>query len=111
MRISDWSSDVCSSDLLRHRVAIGLLVHQPQRRADRAAREDHAVFGAMGKRDHLLGAREDHVMVARDRASAQAGAADLALPARAGEAVAAALRTFGEEIGRAAGRGSVCEYV
>src|SRR3546814_8507851 len=35
-------------------------------------------------------------MSARDGAAVQAGEADLAVPARAGEAVAAAFRTFGE---------------
>src|SRR3546814_4823740 len=81
---------------LRHRVAPRFLVDQPQRRPHRAAREDHAVFGAVREGEHLLGAREDHVMVARDGAAAQAREADLAVTARAGEAVAATLGAFGE---------------
>src|SRR3546814_4538219 len=43
---------------LRHRVAPRFLVDQPQRRPHRAAREDHAVFGAVREGEHLLGARE-----------------------------------------------------
>src|SRR3546814_9651430 len=33
MRISDWSSDVCSSDLLRHAVILGGVSQGPQVRA------------------------------------------------------------------------------
>src|SRR3546814_5574775 len=57
MRISDWSSDVCSSDLTRAEVApVGRLVHEGLHRADgiqRLARIDAEVGDAV-----LAGAAE-----------------------------------------------------
>src|SRR3546814_20428258 len=63
MRISDWSSDVCSSDLLdrrardHHAVKVGALRH---RRADenaavRAARDRDLALGADAGLDEILG--------------------------------------------------------
>src|SRR3546814_2370122 len=37
MRISDWSSDVCSSDLRRHRLSNGLSCRRPDPRPPRCA--------------------------------------------------------------------------
>src|ERR1700742_1243951 len=63
----------------------------PQRRLQRAAREDHAVRRLVGEFDALVGAGEDHAVLARDIAAAQAGEADRSRLARAGVAVAATL--------------------
>src|SRR3546814_17314194 len=50
MRISDWSSDVCSSDLVRvdqplHDLAVALGVHQREEGEDRAPRVPETVVG------------------------------------------------------------------
>src|SRR3546814_13720844 len=52
MRISDWSSDVCSSDLIDQKEA------QPRlaRGAAGAAGRDHEQIGAVAVQDHALGA-------------------------------------------------------
>src|SRR3546814_6121313 len=68
MRISDWSSDVCSSDLLAQRLALvvdhdqsavalddGALPGEVQRRHRDALAEDvepHVQFGPVGDREH-----------------------------------------------------------
>src|SRR3546814_1406949 len=62
MRISDWSSDVCSSDLVVRRNDLFLRVHHEgtagyDRLAERLAREDdgaHAVSAARQRNDALL---------------------------------------------------------
>src|SRR3546814_5378114 len=48
MRISDWSSDVCSSDLLEHVVerAIELLAYSRHHRLEGLARLGHRALGA-----------------------------------------------------------------
>src|SRR3546814_2388798 len=82
MRISDWSSDVCSSDLRDLAVGVELRVGQPVgRRLGIAERhEDHAVGdSAVGAGDQLDGAAP--------RRDADPG------------------------IGRASGRERVCQYV
>src|SRR3546814_6113591 len=88
MRISDWSSDVCSSDLLADLVALPIDDHRPL--ADRLATGD-------GEADAL-----------GDRA-----VGELALdPGRAREA-AFGFAPLGdsEKIGRASCRERVCQYV
>src|SRR3546814_9310526 len=58
MRISDWSSDVCSSDLLGRHVAGrhgGLARGVPAQRAPLAVAREEAVLGAAGIVDHQPG--------------------------------------------------------
>ena len=74
----------------------GSLVLAPERRAHRAAGEEHAVGGDMAQHHPLAGAGEDHLVLADHVAAAQAGEADGALGPRAGDAVAAALGGVGE---------------
>ena len=45
-------------------------------RGKRSAREDHPVLGAMRQDQPLVGPEEHHVMIARDRAAAQARETD-----------------------------------
>src|SRR3546814_3089664 len=47
MRISDWSSDVCSSDLRDHPLAVGNQVLLPHRQVDEA-RQDPVMIEAHG---------------------------------------------------------------
>src|SRR3546814_1612695 len=86
MRISDWSSDVCSSDLIQGiagRPVEGELAH---RRRHRAAQADEPCRQADGDGVHLREATVDAVV-------------DV-------EPVVLA-----EQIGRASCRGRVCQYV
>src|SRR3546814_16092600 len=101
MRISDWSSDVCSSDLLgignrfveaalRAAQGTGADVEPPaveprHREAETVALGADAVF------DRHLHIVEDHL--------------------RGGGGVPAELALLGAEDGRASGRESVCQYV
>src|SRR3546814_8771603 len=72
MRISDWSSDVCSSDLIEAR-AFGLEVHRlparHPRRPGRARQREHQ-FGANERTGMRLGIGED---LERQRVEAVAG--------------------------------------
>src|SRR3546814_14301669 len=118
MRISDWSSDVCSSDLEQPRAvpaadraaARGDGVDAQHRRADARARDDRLVValeaaGIMAD----VGRGAAHVEADQARLAQGCGAADHAAdaPRGAGEDRIAA----GEEIGRASSRESVCQYV
>src|SRR3546814_16897868 len=110
MRISDWSSDVCSSDLIGRRSA--------QRCAATAdayvrtladARQVGLLHGAQvavlhAHGDAVGGASLDPVLdrVARDRAADRAG--------RGGD-VLVALAAAGLELGRASCGARVCQYV
>src|SRR3546814_2316971 len=88
MRISDWSSDVCSSDLFR-RPALGIEPRPEIRRRFGDHEEGHqgmlgaAVFGALPP-EHagIVGAQRDPIHASRN-----------------------------EEIGRASCRERVCQYV
>src|SRR3546814_17732668 len=81
MRISDWSSDVCSSDLrdrMRHRLDRGVLRQRGVERGGRLGKMPHdRLLLAVGQ--HVLGAREldrerrQHCEVAGDRKSAVLG--------------------------------------
>src|SRR3546814_12206033 len=111
MRISDWSSDVCSSDLgsasVPRRFAIGDEVAKDAGRAADAARPVDEVeeIAAAHPRSELF---DDHdVAVAR-----QAGTAALQVVA-IDEVAARPIEQdmVGHEIGRAARRARVCQYV
>src|SRR3546814_4776996 len=93
MRISDWSSDVCSSDLV---IAADGLADQPLRALHRAASEDDAAFGAMADLYPLAIGGEDDLMIARHGTAAQGGETDGSPGARAGDAVPAALAMVGQ---------------
>src|SRR3546814_7881459 len=50
MRISDWSSDVCSSDLLGHSIGdslLGMVANRLRAVAARAGRGSHAIVGRL----------------------------------------------------------------
>src|SRR3546814_7392318 len=123
MRISDWSSDVCSSDLSSVRgrrwrggrrtrrrlpsssgqaenvgppITPGGLSRQPERRLPRPPGEDLARLGAVADLDELPLTRKDHLMVARDRSAPHPRKTDVTFPARAGAAVAGAVRPLVE---------------
>src|SRR3546814_11036326 len=123
MRISDWSSDVCSSDLLpvdveeeRTQADTGF--------ADRATRDDRGPE-VEAVEAHGRGADEDRhrlaVFIAQRVVEVEAGVADAGLllrrHAQCAHRVDALWRDgrdvevgFGEQIGRASGRGRVCRY-
>src|SRR3546814_4795040 len=74
MRISDWSSDVCSSDLFltRNRVFIAVRVDFHDRVADRAAGALHrdrildiALVADVGVEAVVFGAGDDHMLEVR----------------------------------------------
>src|SRR3546814_18945487 len=63
MRISDWSSDVCSSDLLFLEMPRHLLVDALEQRIERlveAVAEDTVFLGLLLRRTHLFGEVEVH---------------------------------------------------
>src|SRR3546814_1498911 len=63
MRISDWSSDVCSSDLLFPEMPRHLLVDALEQRIERlveAVAEDTVFLGLLLRRTHLFGEVEVH---------------------------------------------------
>src|SRR3546814_1860636 len=98
MRISDWSSDVCSSDLLEHQGGI-----RRDRAAGRArlavaefARDPQLVLAAHRHQLHAFGPARRHLL--------QREHGRLAALVRTVE-----LRTV--EIGRASWRERVCQYV
>ena len=72
--------------------------------------EDHPVFGFVRQLDALIGAGEDHAVIAGDGAAAQRSEADIAGPPRAGVAVAAP-RRVGVEIDAAARGGGLAEQI
>src|SRR3546814_15925079 len=108
MRISDWSSDVCASDL--HRVA------RDQRDAVRripAGIVDHDVVEALLTREH--GGEHDAVVIdarlgAENRYAIAVRIAREQFLDRAASGHAVADDAQGFEIGRASGRERVCQY-
>src|SRR3546814_14169364 len=127
MRISDWSSDVCSSDLRLRRVAEGArpALGDPRLRGGRwtRARRRAATGGRLGD------AGEQPLPGLEDGTPALVGAAvvrwrsfrrrqPFRLPIQAAAAAPLATRAMSSgvtcrcgEIGRASGRGRVCQYV
>src|SRR3546814_3681925 len=98
MRISDWSSDVCSSDLAEH----ATMMRHDRNLLVRAL--DAAVLERADIRSLLASIEADTIVLS--------GALDQATPSELGEEIAAALpRARHEEIGRASCRESVCQYV
>src|SRR3546814_3904377 len=99
MRISDWSSDVCSSDLLSVGVGLGETLRHDERhvRTDLADRIDDEAIGIL---------QLDLEALVVDRCDGFDGLEQLlAHPV----ALAPALER--REIGRASCRASVCQYV
>src|SRR3546814_10722715 len=98
MRISDWSSDVCSSDLPGQRVLERLLEREEF---------EHAFGDARVKADSAL-VRPDGIVVLDPPAALDADIALVILPtdAKGHDPVG-----LGDEIGRASCRESVCQYV
>src|SRR3546814_15674610 len=111
MRISDWSSDVCSSDL--QAVARGDRPHHPGRATGRLPVRDRAERG--GERTDALdgglaGRRRQLVAVGVGRVAAHVELAGRAEPERIFRADIDALDLL-FEIGRASCRERVCTYV
>src|SRR5262245_28922555 len=73
---------------VHHRIKSGGAAASPQRRLDRAASENPAIGGDMGKLDALAGAGEDHPMLADHVAAAERGKPDIAFAPRPDIAVA-----------------------
>src|SRR5262245_53213394 len=71
-----------------HRIKSRGAAASPQRRLDRAASENPAIGGDMGKLDALAGAGEDHPVLADHVAAAERGKADIAFAPRPDIAVA-----------------------
>src|SRR3546814_15412824 len=105
MRISDWSSDVCSSDLLAHR------------RRHRAAQADEPCRQADGDGVHLREATVDAVddvepvVLAELHLGQQRAALRHQRPARLGEDRHGGAQLQLLQIGRASCRERVCQYV
>src|SRR3546814_20709626 len=99
MRISDWSSDVCSSDLLRHPR------HRQHRRMQGAARElsagTHEALHAQRPIGWQLLHREQTAEIMRNAVKTAA----------MHDACAAVTGAVVMKIGRASGRERVCQYV
>src|SRR3546814_18004240 len=101
MRISDWSSDVCSSDLL----ALAILDHGHQRPSDRKAGAIERVHEACPL---LAGRAATGVHTPRLEIAAVGNGADLAIAPLSRQPD---LQIIGLEIGRASCRERVCQYV
>src|SRR3546814_18550315 len=97
MRISDWSSDVCSSDLQRARAAIDLA------RADK--RPDFGVNVSLGRRNPDFG----NVVSVMGSVTLPIFAGRRQEPRIAAAEAQAAAATAEREIGRASGRERVCQ--
>src|SRR3546814_4103716 len=98
MRISDWSSDVCSSDLYCGSLAAsGQIVHALPREADPVRSPENAVIGRPDSR------QEPHLSIV----------ADLPAPPhhRAGCGVSGSWKISTNPIGRASCRDRGCQYV
>src|SRR3546814_6185672 len=96
MRISDWSSDVCSSDLRKAALSAALTIHQPTRAigADAGIDIGHPAF-------------ENSIRIDRHRRERRDGVgADARHRVRLGTLLGDV-----PEIGRASWRERVCQYV
>src|SRR3546814_20706672 len=116
MRISDWSSDVCSSDLVAHRIAP--VAELPVEDAGEALAVDHVVAGAevLMQQDGPLRLRRVQFAPAPPPLQRQEAAAQLVeMAAVACDRRSGRIGRRGAEqsqpIGRASGRKRVCPYV
>src|SRR3546814_10600723 len=115
IRISDWSSDVCSSDLARRRTGAGTIVPRRHRRAPGPRRPPRRCGGAGP--DHLAqpgagSAAGLPAAVLLHRADATGGVPVVGLHlALVRRPPRHALHRPGREIGRASCGESVCQYV
>src|SRR3546814_20232788 len=113
MRISDWSSDVCSSDLLSYgelageRMKHGLMLHDPEESHDCFSDNTHNshFYDAMGIQNVYLGryVRTDGSMVSGPSLSGLVVAVDPALDQEVRgrlEATAAALKSEESRVGK-----------
>src|SRR3546814_8836694 len=98
MRISDWSSDVCSSDLVG-------IVPASRMRVQRTA------GGAVVVGEHSSPVRRNVVAGARDIADILAPAPDIGAAPDAEREHIVAIGIMPGEIGRASCRERVCQYV
>src|SRR5262249_44892127 len=89
-----WVLEIGKSEHVGHGVEAGRLAARPQRRLDRTAGEQHAVFGLVGEFEPLGGSGKDDAVIAHHRAAAQRRKTDVAALARASDAVAPARGTL-----------------
>src|SRR3546814_2551028 len=104
MRISDWSSDVCSSDLVHQHYTKDALVDASAKKftaIDLAAQQQ--IAGVLAEYIAMMGV--DGRFLSR---AASAGPTDIY---RFSTTEMAAYAITWDEIGRAAGKESVCQYV
>src|SRR3546814_18668197 len=127
MRISDWSSDVCSSDLadavlaaarnasgLQRVVINGLLrieLLRIDQLLDHAQIDDREVLAEDIVETALRDAHVERHLAALEAVDRDARAALLALLAAAGGLALARADAASDEIGRASGREGGCQYV
>src|SRR3546814_8645128 len=112
MRISDWSSDVCSSDLVGCAVGLGAYATHRLVRADQAVRIPDAVTAQDAAAMMLKGMTACYL--AEDIVTLEAGQFALvhAAAGGVGSVLVPWLRDKGVvEIGRASCRERVCQYV
>src|SRR3546814_10727295 len=112
MRISDWSSDVCSSDLVEHAVANVTLTPTLRQRQNIDAVEARAVELSAGIRRGIVRFEGSAAYTdAIARGSGVAAALDGMRPAQTPRWAASATLSLEPEIGRASCRERVCQYV
>src|SRR3546814_17633397 len=106
MRISDWSSDVCSSDLSREVAALGIVVLKVHQGANGTASR-HLAPAAAGRANRATAGRDG-----RMRDCAHAGR-HLHAPVTRGRvmSIPALQRPPGAQIGSASCRAGGCKYV
>src|SRR6202521_5197046 len=70
---SHLALDVAKSEHVGHRIKPRLLAMRPQRRLQRAMREQDAVLGVVRQREAFVGAGKNHAVIAGGGAAAQRG--------------------------------------
>src|SRR3546814_5703073 len=99
MRISDWSSDVCSSDLRRHYLRV----------SDVATSATRAASGSRGMTSYVYGSELD-IIVCASGAGVAGTSRRRSLSRLASDCRARERTRRSEKNGRTACRGRVCQY-
>src|SRR3546814_5913334 len=115
MRISDWSSDVCSSDLQRERIAtigrtMGTEHHAARRLFGREARAEREAAADPLRARHDVGCQAI-LLMGIEGAGARDAALDFVEDQHQVALVADIAQRLQAEIGRASWRERVCQYV
>src|SRR3546814_18209820 len=108
MRISDWSSDVCSSDLLLGR--FGVLDQQDGPRRHLAHGADHLGVSGVADQQDLPSRALVPLGLAMDLADQRAGGVEVEEVSALGLVGHFLGHAVGREIGRASSRERVCQY-